>query len=557
MHKPRTSKMNLFIFLHPPMTQLTPSESHNMNSTATAFTQEELLAKINQFEQQFAAKNFSDALISGQELVGRLPNNPQVHFYLALVFNNLNLFDQAYAQQLEAIRLKPDESVYHYNAATYADIVGNTLRAMLHYQRCLQIDPNNADALWNYSEHLRLDGHIQMAIECLHKLMALGQDHYDKFYNRLIACYALLEQYSTQTAELYQKLLQNPEDHIARWGFALDELKHERFESGFAFYNRRFESSALNNAYCYDFPYPRWDGVFHKGQTLLIHGEQGLGDEMMFLSTMNELLAEAKHTGTHIVIACKPALVRLFALSFPSTTVFAHKYETPTVEVAQLPISAQLPMGHLLQRYRKNMADFDANRKPFLVADAARAAYYNERIKIQGREAKDGQRRFRVGLMWGTVSAEAVQRFVRFANKKSIALPLFSEFEDVIDDVEFISLQNHERGAEAALLPELQIVDFSLDQTDFYDTAALMCNLDLIITIDTSIAHLAGGLGLETWVPLPKLADWRYGKERDTSYWYEGTQLFRQTKADHWHDVLDRMHTQLKARIQKNKEEEK
>lgn len=527
----------------------------NMNPSTTAFTQEQILAKLGQFEQQFATKNFNDALISGQQLVQMLPNNPQVHFYLALVFNNLNLLEQAYTQQLEAIRLKPDESMYHYNAATYADRMNNALRAMLHYQRCLHIDPNHTDTLWNYSEHLRLDGHIEMAIECLHKLIALGKDHYDKFYNRLIACYALLEQYSTQTADLYHKLLQNPDDHIARWGFALDELKHERFESGFAFYNRRFESSSLNNAYCYDFPYPLWDGVFHKGQTLLIHGEQGLGDEMMFLSTMNELLAEAKHTDTRIVIACKPALARLFAISFPSTTVFAHKYDQPALEVAQLPISAQLPMGHLLQRYRKSMADFDANRHPFLVADAARIAYYDERIKIQGREINDGRRRFRVGLMWGTVSTETVQRFVRFANKKSIALPLFNEFEDLLDEVEFISLQNHERGAEAALLPELQIVDFSLDQTDFYDTAALMCNLDLVISIDTSIAHLAGGLGLETWVPLPELADWRYGKERDTSYWYEDTHLFRQTKADHWHDVIDRIHTKLKNRVQKHTEE--
>ena len=521
-----------------------------MNTTTV--NQEELQAKISLFEQQFAAQNFVDALTSGHQLLRMWPTNPQIHFYLALAYNNLGQLDSAYVQQLEAIRLKPDEAVYHYNAATYADKLNDALRAMLHYQRCLHIAPDHVDALWNYSEHLRLDGHIEMAIECLHKLIALGQDHFGQFYNRLIACYAIFEKYKAQTTELYQKLLQNPNDNIARWGFALDELKHERFDSGFAFYNRRFESSALNNAYCYDFPYPLWDGSFHQGQTLLIHGEQGLGDEMMFLSTMNDLLTEAEATGTHIIIACKPALVRLFALSFPSTTVFAHKYNNPALEVAQLPVTAQLPMGHLLHRYRKSMADFDAHRQPYLRADASVAAYFDERIKIQGRESKDGKRRLRVGLMWGTVSAETVQRFVRFANKKSIPLPLFNEFVDLIDDVEFISLQNHERGAEAALLPELQIVDFSLEQTDFYDTAALISTLDLVITIDTSIAHLAGGLGLETWVPLPTLADWRYGLVRDTSYWYEGTHLFRQTKTDHWGDVVERMHAKLKGRLTKN-----
>ncbi|TDR32211.1 tetratricopeptide repeat protein [Hydromonas duriensis] len=515
-------------------------QSLTQEQIETIFRDIQLDSKNNQHDSVLQKCDF---------LLQFLPTAHGIHYYKALALSMKGMNDLAYDIQLIGLQYDPDNAAYHFNAATYAQEKNDVLRSMMHYQRSLHIKPDYQEALWNYSEQLRLDGHIEMAIDCLHRLIELGEDHYDKFYNRLVACYALLDEYQERAHALYKKLLQDPTDDVARWGYALDELRQEHFDTGFTYYNRRFESSYLNNAYCYNFPYPLLGEKIKKGQVIVVHGEQGLGDEMMFMSPMNELLAEAKAAQAKVIIACKPSLVRLFASSFPETRVFAHTYREPSQDIAQLKVDAHLPMGHLLQRYRKSLADFDNNRHAYFVADSQRTAYFDQRIKIQGRESKDGKRRLRVGLMWGTVSSETVQRFERAASKKSIPLPLFKPFIDLVDDIEFVSLQNKDRGSEAALLPELQMIDFSLEQDDFYDTAAIIKNLDIVVCVCTSVSHLAGGMEAETWVPLIKNPDWRHGlPTRDTSYWYNNTRYFRQTQTDQWSDVIDNLATALRER---------
>lgn len=496
--------------------------------------------------------DFLPALKICEQILSVAPGAHGVYFYIALIHHRMGRDDLAYEAQLIGIKIYPDDAKYHYNAATYASSNNQDLVAMMHYERCLHIQPDNVDALWNYSELLRLDGHVEMAIDCLHRMQALGKDQYFMFYNRLVAAYAVLPKYKEQATQLYQSLLKNPDDLIAFWGYALDELKDEHFDIGFEYYNRRFECSSLNNAYCYNFPYPLWDGEFKQGQTIVFHGEQGLGDEMMFSSPMPEIIAEAEQQGAHIIIGCKPPLVRLMQYSFPQAKVIAHTYDKPAQEIAQFPVDAQMPLGHLLHRNRKSMADFDNNRRPFFKAEPAAIAHFNERIKIQGRESIDGKRRFRVGLMWGTVPSEAVTRFVRNASQKSIPLTMFASFADFIDDVEFISLQNHDRGHETALVPQLQMVDFRHDQADFFDTAAIIENCDLVISVCTSVSHLAGGLEAETWVPLMFTPDWRHGDKRETSYWYNNTRYFHQPARLNWYPTMVEMHEALRERIKKH-----
>ena len=507
---------------------------------------------ITNIQKLLAQQQFEQALQLAQNGIQTYPIDANFYFFAAFCLGNLSQFAQAQAYQEKAVALEPKNQVYHFNAAVYASQSGHPdgeLRAMLHYQNALRINPDYVDVLWNYGEHLRLAGHIQMAIDCFERLLALGKP-FPKIYNRLAAAYECLGQ-TDKTDEMYDILLQDPTDTIANWGYATTNLARENMVLGWQYYNKRFECSWLNNAYHYAFDLPFWDGVLQPNMTLLIHGEQGLGDEMMFASTFNELIAEAKAVNASIIIGCKAPLARLFQVSFPDAQVFIHSYDNP-MNIEGLNINAHLPMGHLIERYRKSLTDFYAHQTPYLHADATRTAYYNERIIQKGRESVDGKRRLRVGLMWGTVSTETVSRFVLSANRRSIALPLFAPLADFIDDVEFISLQNHERGAEAALLPQLQMIDFSLDQADFYDTAALIQNLDVVISVDTSVAHLAGGLGAECWEPLMVRPDWRHGLTRETSYWYNNTRYFRQTIVDDWSDVIAQLHATLAQRVKQH-----
>ena len=505
---------------------------------------------LHQIQEALNHKQFEQALQLAESGTVAYPEADALYFLAAFACTPLELPEKALAYQQHAIKLAPDNAIYHFNAAVYANNLGGKemeLRGMLHYQRALRIDPNYADALWNYGENLRLNGHIHLAIDCFNRLIALNKI-YPKLYNRLAACYESIND-REKTDALYEQLLQDKTDVIAAWGYATEQLRRENFAVGWEYYNKRFECSWLNNAYHYPFALPFWDGQMHPNMTLLLHGEQGLGDEMMFASTFNELLQEAKAVKAKVIIGCKAPVARLFQTSFPDAEVYIHSYDRP-MDISSLTIDAHLPMGNLLARYRKSHADYKAHQAPYLFAAPQRSNDYAQSIKQLGRESVDGKRRFRVGLMWSTVANETVSRFVLSASRRSISAELLAPLADLVDDVEFISLQNAECGSQAALIPQLEIVDFSLDQADFYDTAALMQNLDLVITIDTSVFHLAAAMGIETWVALIEHPEWRFGQqERTESYWYGNTRYFRQSKKDCWSDVIDHIRDALAKRI--------
>ncbi|MGL4767947.1 MAG: hypothetical protein ACRCV6_07700 [Formosimonas sp.] len=499
---------------------------------------------------------FAQVLALAQTEIAKEPLDDRFYFFAAFACSQLKRADEALAYQTQAVHLTPNNEHYQFNAAVYAAQSSHPdgeLRAMLYYQNTLRLNPNHTDTLWNYGELLRLAGHLEMAVACFEKLLALKHP-YPRIYNRLAAAYESLR-WEAKTDAMYEILFkEDPQDPVTGWGYATTQLTRENVPVGWAYYNRRFECSWLNNAYHYPFKLPFWDGQWHKGMTLLVHGEQGLGDEMMFASALTDAIQEAQTAQATVIIGCKAPLVRLFQHSFPDVQVFAHSFEKP-MDITSLSITTHLPMGHLIARYRHSIDDFIQHQKPYLLADEQRAAYYEQAIIHKGRQAVDGKRRLRVGLMWGTVTNESVSRFVISANRRSIAPTLLAPLASLIDDVEFISLQNHERGAEAALVPQLQMIDFSHDQLDFYDTAALMRNLDVVISVDTSVSHLAGGMDVECWVPLMVRPDWRHGLDsRQHSYWYSKTRYFRQQTVDDWRPIIDQLHAALTERVaQKNR----
>jgi Glycosyltransferase family 9 (heptosyltransferase) len=126
----------------------------------------------------------------------------------------------------------------------------------------------------------------------------------------------------------------------------------------------------------------------------------------------------------------------------------------------------------------------------------------------------------------------------RRAQRKSMPVNLLEPLAAVSNNLLFVSLQNNEVGHEAAFAPQLNMLDFRQSLLDLADTAALIANMDLIISVDTSVAHLAGAMGKPVWMPLMERADWRWGESGDTSVWYPNTRLFRQTEQGNWSFVV-------------------
>lgn len=477
----------------------------------------------------------------------RLQHNPldaEAHHLLAYVVGRQGDAAQALALLQRAVALDPLHPQYRYNLAVTLQEQGRENEAALQYRACLRQQPDHRDALWNYGEMLRLAEHFDLALELFTRFEA-GGGQYPALHHRMGVCLGALGQ-DRAASERFERELSRPDaDALTHWEYALHLLAHEHFEAGFAHYRRRFMAGGRNSVFCHDFGLPAWDGQWRAGHTLLVHGEQGLGDEMMFASVLPQLLADARAAGTRVVLAVKPPLVRLLAHSFPGTPVLPHSLAVAPADLSGLgPVHHQMAIGDLPAWYRRSEADFTHGHSPYLRADSARTAHYRQLLRaLEPPHAP--QPRLRVGLMWGSNPAPVNHKFVRWAQQRSVPVALFERLARHRPDVRFVSLQNPERGAEAALAPRLDILDLSELQTDFAETAALIGALDLVISVDTSVAHLAGGMGAPCWTLLMQRADWRHGREREHSLWYARTRYFRQRRSGDWDEVLARVDAAL------------
>lgn len=509
--------------------------------------------------QNIHIAQWKDAEYACKQVLQIDENHADAHHLAGHVAGQMGNSSQALDHLVKAIAANPRHPQYRYNYAVSLGLLGRENEAAVQYQACLRQDPNHRDALWNYGEMLRLSEHFELAAQLLERFAANG-GNYSALNHRLGVIYGALGQDEAANAHFLKELNVAPAqaDPLTHWEYSLFLLSRERFTEGFAHYGRRFDSKGRNSVFCHDFELPMWHGQFTHGSTLLIHGEQGLGDEMMFASIVPEVLAKACEAKSRVILAVKPAVVRLFKTSFPGAIIIPHRVGGPAADISALgQVDWQVPIGDLPQLFRRNLQDFYASRKAYLFADQQRAAWYAKQLAAleapqdatQNNSTKP--KKLRVGLMWGSNPANVNAKFVRWSQQRSIPIQMFERMAKLVPEVEFVSLQNAERGYEAGLAPSLDILDLSHLQTDFLETASLIANLDLVISVDTSVSHLAGAMGKETWVPLMHRSDWRHRNKREHSYWYSNTRYFHQSKEGDWTPVLETMTQALAEYVNK------
>ena len=259
-----------------------------------------------------------------------------------------------------------------------------------------------------------------------------------------------------------------------------------------------------------------WQGEDLAGGALLIRAEQGIGDSLMFARYL-PLVAER---AGRVFLACQPPLVPL--LRRPGATVVAIGRTLP-------PYDRWVAMGSLPHRLGTRLDDIPTPGG-YLAADSARARAWAQ--LLPGR--------CRIGLVWAG-NPELAGDARRSMRLDQLA-PLLATRR-----VQFFSLQVGEHAGDVA--GRTGIVDLSTHLTDFAETAAVVANLDLVIAVDTAVAHLAGALGRPCWIMLPRVADWRWLTRRADSPWYQSVRLFRQTRADDWTPVVARVAAALRRFI--------
>lgn len=389
-------------------------------------------------------------------------------------------------------------------------------------QSALQQNPDAAMALQVLGFVDLRKGRIHQAIERLEKASAFRPD-FNVAHNGLGCCYYRLGNLDKAMYHFDRALILQPVYPIAHFSRGEVLLKRGDFANGWVEYEWRWTAGLVRGP---EIPRPKWDGSPLNGRSLLIHSEQGVGDVLMII----RLLPLVKKTGGRIVFACHKPLKALL-----ENNPYVDRW-FPIDEPANIDFEMYIPLlclPGLLNINEQNLP----KEVPYIKVDPARIEKWRPIIK--------GKEGYKIGIGWQGSPTFEGDMF------RSIPLKHYAAFAKV-PGVKLISLQKGDGIDQLNTLrndvPVEEIPDLDKDGA-FLDTAAIMHNLDLVITSDTALAHLAGALGIPVWMMVNTGCDWRWGHDRADSYWYPSMRIFRQHTLNDWDSVFADVAAALKERI--------
>jgi tetratricopeptide (TPR) repeat protein len=396
---------------------------------------------------------------------------------------------------------------------------GDLAEAERSYESVLKRDPDNFDALQLLGTIAVQRGQLSRGLALLDRAIALKPDSFDAHTNRGIAL-TELKRFDEAIASHSHALATRPESGDARFNRAMLHLLLGDYITGLPEYEwRRKRESRNKKARVFD--QPSWLGDRDlNGMRILLHAEQGFGDSIQFCRFVPLVAA----MGAYVILEAPNALASLMtSLNGVAQTIGRGEV---------LPFDFHCPLPSLPLAFKTNLDTLSG--QPYLTAPSERVADWS---KVLGKATRP-----RVGLAWSGSKTHKSDR------KRSIPLTRFSRA--LPGGIEYIQLQKDVRTDDQAWLAQHpEIRSFEAQINDFGDTAALIESLDLVITVDTSVAHLAGALGKDIWILLPHVPDWRWLLDRTDSPWYDSATLFRQPAPGDWDSVLASVRQALELRF--------
>ena len=372
--------------------------------------------------------------------------------------------------------------------------------------------PHTAEASACLGSALRAVGRFEEAAACLQHALAIKPNEAG-FHNSLGIVLRDLGRIDEAIAHYHQALALRPAYADARWNLGLAQLLEGNFAEGWRNYEARWQ---LADPPC-NFPQPLWRGEPLLGARILLHAEQGLGDNLQFL----RFIPQVEAAGGRVILGLPP---RQHALAAGLMGVTRIEFATTPPQL----FDWHCPLMSLPLALSTTLDTLPARVPYFTVPTAAR-----ERAKALDWPTHG----LRVGLVWSGTPEHPSNRF------RAIPLECFAALL-TLEDVHFFSLQMGTPTEELGPWRD-RIVDLAPATSDMADTAAQMEQLDLILTVDTMAAHLAGALGLPVWLMLAFNHDWRWMRDREDSPWYTTMRLFRQSVPGDWQTVLKRVRDEL------------
>lgn len=459
-----------------------------------------------------------EALLSYERAIGCLPNYAQAHMNRGNVLVKLQRHEEAIAAYNRALALQNDYADAYAGRGHAMFELKRFDEALADYQRAIQIDPDNAVALAHIGNLQRERGALDEAMVSFNRALALDPQLAEGY-----VCRGNVWMDLGRTDEVmadYAKAIElQPNYADAHWNQALCLLRMGDFARGWEQYEWRWKRENFTSPRR-DFSQPQWTGEQDvRGLTVLLHAEQGLGDTLQFCRYA-PLVAER---GARVVLEVQPALHALLR-DLPGVAQLCVRHQA-------LPdFDLHCPLLSLPFAFKTDMNSIPA-RGPYLHAREPQIQQWGERL---GSFAA----RRRIGMVWSGSTTHK--------NDRNRSLSFERLLKAMPADAQLVSLQKEVRPADLEVLRARgEVLHFGEQLQDFSDTAALVQHMDLVISVDTSVAHLAGAMGKPTWVLLPFMPDWRWLLGRSDSPWYPGMRLFRQVAPARWDEPLDELKAAL------------
>jgi Tfp pilus assembly protein PilF len=513
------------------------------------------MSELDRALEHHKAGRLQEAEALYRDILVRDPDQADAWYFLGMIAHEIGQHQNAVALIECAIERKPDVATYRNALGEAFTAMGEHDRAIRAYEQACSRDPQYAEAHNGRGITLQALGRLDEAIDAFRRATAAQADFAAAHYNlgnalheagrieQAITAYAKAVELAPDDAEMRnnlgialkdanrvdealvafdQALALQPEFAGAHMNKGMALLVTGQFTEGWKEYRWRFSAmTPRRSKEAGEGALPHWDGSNFSGQTLLVEMEQGIGDAIQFI----RYLPMVKALGGRVVLACHSILHRLIA-------------DCPGAD--EVTVDARSIVSRVRPDFRVSLLDLPGlfgtrvdnipDRVPYIRADPALAEDWRKRITQKG---------FHVGLCW------AGRPEHRNDHNRSMLLSAFAPLARVAD-MRFYSLQ---KGAAAAQVQQppagIPLMDVSAQLNDFADTAALVSNLDLVISVDTAVAHLAGALARPVWMLVPYAPDWRWLLGRDDTPWYPTMRLFRQPRIGDWDTVMEQVAVKL------------
>jgi tetratricopeptide (TPR) repeat protein len=461
-------------------------------------------------------KQLDAAVASYDKAIALKPDYAEAYSNRGLALQELKQLDAAVYSYDKAIAFKLEFAKAYYNRGNALNELKQLDAAVYSYDKAIALKPDFAEAYSNRGIALKELKQLDDAIASYDKAIALKPDYAEAYYNRGTALQEL-KQLDAAVASCDKAIVLAPDFAEAYWNKSMLLLLTREFVKGFNLYEWRWDEKNTMK-WKRNFSQPLWLGEESlSDKTILIHAEQGLGDTIQFcryIKMVSDLDAK-------VIFEVQKPLVRLLKDLPGVSTLIAKGDPLPEFDF-------HCPLLSLPLAFKTDLNSIPSARS-YLEAEVVRIAYWKDRIKGDG---------LKIGIAWQGSKGTTVDI------GRSFELKLFEKIATQ-PNVHLISLQKGYGSEQLKNMPQgMQVMDLGeeLDADGaFLDSAAVIINLDLVISSDTALAHLAGALGIKTWVALKYVPDWRWMLDRQDSPWYPSLKLYRQEKMDDWSTVFDQM----------------